>query len=129
LAQQHEQPNALTAQYTGVGNPLGLSNNNAFGRIWPANSAFGLGQMGSSSILDPTGRPLKGAPNQLIGGVYVGNLTNRNAVTNPVQPQVIPGALNTGGSGRRCSAHHRTAPAKQYSPLSPLMVRLCKSTP
>ena len=24
---------ALTAQYTGVGNPLGLSNNNAFGRI------------------------------------------------------------------------------------------------
>jgi hypothetical protein len=92
-------PNALTAQYTGVGNPLGLSNNNAFGRIWPANSPFGLGQMGSSSILDPTGRPLKGAPNPLIGGVYVGNLTNRNAVTNPVQPQVIPGALNTGGVG------------------------------
>jgi hypothetical protein len=89
-------PSALTKQYTGVSNPLGLSNNNAFGRIWPANSPFGLDQAGSSSILDPTGLPLKGAPNALIGGVYLGNLTNRNAVTTPTQPQVIPGGLNTG---------------------------------
>jgi hypothetical protein len=92
-------PAAYTAQYTGVGNPLGLSNNNAFGRVWPANSPFGLDQMGSSSILDPTGLPLKGAPNPLIGGVYVGDLTNRNAVANPSQPQVIRGGLNTGGVG------------------------------
>jgi hypothetical protein len=92
-------PNALTARFTGVGNPLGLSNNNAFGRIWPANSPFGLNRLGSSSILDPTGLPLKGAPNPLIGGVYVGDLTNRNAVTNPSQPQVIPGGLDTGGVG------------------------------
>jgi hypothetical protein len=40
-------PSALTAQapfqdYAGVGNPLGLSNNNGFGRIWPANAPFGL---------------------------------------------------------------------------------------
>jgi hypothetical protein len=90
-------PNSYTAQYTGVGNPLGLSNNNGFGRIWPANSPFGLNGVGSSSILDPTGLPLKGAPNQLIGGVYVGNLTNRNAVTSP--QQVIQGGLNTGGVG------------------------------
>jgi hypothetical protein len=92
-------PAAITAQYAGVGNPLGLSNNNGFGRIWPANSPFGLDKIGSSSILDPTGLPLKGAPNPLIGGVYVGNLTNRNFVTNPVQAQVIPGGLNTGGVG------------------------------
>jgi hypothetical protein len=92
-------PNAFTAQYTGVGNPLGLSNNNAFGRIWPANSPFGLGKAGSSSILDPTGLPLKGAPNPAIGGVYFGNLTNRNVVTTPSQPQVIPGGLNTGAVG------------------------------
>jgi hypothetical protein len=92
-------PGAYTAQYTGVGNPLGLSNNNAFGRIWPANSPFGLKGVGSSSILDPTGLPLNGAPNPLIGGVYVGDLTNRDAVTNPSQPQVIPGGLNTGGVG------------------------------
>jgi len=87
---------ANTKQYTGVSNPLGLSNNNAFGRIWPANAPFGDGGAGSSSILDPTGLPLNGAPNAKIGGVYVGSLTNRDAVTTPSQPQVIPGALNTG---------------------------------
>jgi hypothetical protein len=92
-------PGAVTAQYAGVGNPLGLSNNNGFGRIWPANAPFGLGGKGSSSILDPTGLPLKGAPNARIGGVYVGDLTNRNVVANPAQPQVIPGALKTGGVG------------------------------
>ena len=92
-------PGAVTAQYAGVGNPLGLSNNNGFGRIWPANAPFGLGGKGLSSILDPTGLPLKGAPNPSIGGVYVGDLTNRNVVANPAQPQVIPGALNTGGVG------------------------------
>jgi len=89
-----------TAQYAGVSNPLGLSNNNGFGRIWPANAPFGDTGVGSSSILDPTGLPLAGPPNQKIGGVYVGRLTNRRAVTsNPVQRQVIAGALNTGGVG------------------------------
>ena len=90
---------AVTKQYAGVGNPLGLSNNNGFGRVWPANSPFGLDGKGSSSILDPTGLPLAGAPNSLIGGVYVGDLTNRDLVTNPVEPQVIPGGLNRGGVG------------------------------
>jgi len=89
-------PNAITKQYTGVSNPLGLSNNNAFGRLWPANAPFGDLGVGSSSILDPTGVPLKGPPNPKIGGVYVGNLTNRDVVTTPSQPQVIPGALSTG---------------------------------
>lgn len=92
-------PNAATKHYTGVSNPLGLSLNNAFGRVWPANSPFGSEGVGSSSILDPTGLPLAGAPNPVIGGVYVGNLTNRDAVTNPPQPQVIPGGLNTGAIG------------------------------
>jgi hypothetical protein len=90
---------ANTAQYAGVGNPLGLSNNNAFGRIWPANAPFGEEGAGSSSILDPTGLPLLGAPNPLIGGVYVGNLTNRNRVAMPPQPQVIKGSLRTGAIG------------------------------
>src|SRR5271155_2094111 len=92
-------PGANTAQYTGVSNPLGLSNNNAFGRVWPANAPFGEYGSGSSSILDPTGLPLAGPPNPLIGGVYVGGLTNRNAVTMPSQPQVIPGSLSTGAVG------------------------------
>jgi hypothetical protein len=96
-------PKPNTAQYTGVSNPLGLSNNYAFGRLWPANAPFGDSGIGSSSILDPTGLPLAGlplhAPNPLIGGVYVGSLTNRNVVAMPAQPQVIPGSLRTGAVG------------------------------
>jgi hypothetical protein len=94
-----KNPVANTALYTGVSNPLGLSNNNAFGRIWPANAPFGLDGVGSSSILDPTGLPLAGPPNPAIGGVYVGSLTNRNVVTTPTQPQVIPGSLSKGAVG------------------------------
>src|SRR5262245_37413473 len=92
-------PTATTAQYTGVSNPLGLSNNNAFGRLWPANAPFGDTGDGSSSILDPDGRPLKGAPNPLIGGVYVGSQTNRNVVAVPQQQQVIEGSLSRGAVG------------------------------
>ena len=46
-------PAAATASFTGVSNPLGLSINNAFGRLWPANVPFGLSGIGSSAILDP----------------------------------------------------------------------------
>ena len=95
---------ANTAPYTGVSNPLGLSNNNAFGRLWPANAPFGDSGVGSSSILDPTGQPLSSspkasAPNPLIGGVYVGDLTNRNKVAVPAQPQAISGSLSKGAVG------------------------------
>jgi hypothetical protein len=90
-------PSAVTKDYTGVSNPLGLSNNNAFGRIWPANSPFGLDGAGSSSILDPTGKPLNGAPNVKIGGVYVGDLTGRDKVSSGAQ--VIAGALSKGAVG------------------------------
>jgi hypothetical protein len=87
-------PAAPTANFTGVSNPLGLSINNAFGRLWPANAPYGLPGIGSSTILDPAGEPLAGAPNPtLIGGVYAGSLTNRTPA------QVIPGALNTGAVG------------------------------
>src|SRR5712671_3470106 len=90
-------PGAVTAQYAGVSNPLGLSNNNAFGRVWPANAPFGETGIGSSSILDPTGQPLNGPPNPKIGGVYVGNLTDRDQVF--ASPQIIKGALRTGAVG------------------------------
>ncbi len=86
-------PGAATAGYTGVSNPLGLSINNAFGRFWPANAPYGLSGIGSSTILDPTGEPLAGAPNAALGGVYAGNLTPR------LPAQVIPGALKTGAVG------------------------------
>ena len=84
---------AATASFTGVSNPLGISINNAFGRLWPANAPFGLEGIGSSTIDDPTGEPLAGAPNPMIGGVYAGNLTPRMPM------QVIPGALDTGAVG------------------------------
>jgi hypothetical protein len=92
----NHDPKLATGPYTGVSNPLGLSNNNGFGRIWPANAPFGLTGVGSSTILDPDGRPLKGAPSPVIGGVYVGKLTNRSVVP---PPQVIPGSLSTGAVG------------------------------
>src|SRR5256885_571569 len=63
-------PTAVTAGQASVSNPLDLSINNAFGRLWPANAPFGLDGPGTSSIDDPDGRPLKGAPNTTTGGVY-----------------------------------------------------------
>jgi len=92
-------PAAPTANYTSVSNPLGMSINNAFGRLWPANAPYGLPGIGSSTIVDPAGEPLASAPNPaLVGGVYAGSLTNRT-------PQVIPGALNTGAVGTAFLGH------------------------
>ena len=86
-------PSAVTANQTAVADPLGMSINNAFGRLWPANAPYGPDGPGSSTIVDPDGRPLKGAPNQTTGGVYFDDLTGR-------QPsQVIPGALNKAAVG------------------------------
>jgi hypothetical protein len=86
-------PAAVTADQPGVANPLGMSINNAFGRLWPANAPYGLEGPGSSSITDPDGRPLKGAPNPRTGGVYFGSLTGRQPA------QVIPGALSKAAVG------------------------------
>jgi hypothetical protein len=86
-------PSAVTANQTGVSNPLGMSINNAFGRLWPANAPYGLDGPGTSSIDDPDGRPLKGAPNSTTGGVYFGDITGRQPA------QIIPGALNKAAVG------------------------------
>ena len=91
-----KNPAAATANFTGVSNPLGISINNAFGRLWPVNAPTGLGGIGTSTILDPQGFGLAGAPNPAFGGVYAANLSNRGAVP-PSAAQVIPGGLNTGG--------------------------------
>jgi hypothetical protein len=89
----NNNPNAVTAGFTGVSNPVGLSINNAFGRLWPANVPDGLRGTGTSTILDPTGVPMAGAPNAAAGGVFAGALT-------PRQPsQVVPGALDHGAIG------------------------------
>ena len=86
-------PTAVTADQAAVANPLGMSINNSFGRPWPANAPFGLAGPGSSSIVDPDGRPLKAAPSERIGGVYFDDLTGR------APTQVIPGALKTAAVG------------------------------
>lgn len=88
-------PNASTANFTGASNPMGISMNWAFGRLWPVNAPTGLNGIGTSTILDPQGFGLAGAPNAKLGGVYADNLTNRGVIP-PSTAQVIPGGLNTG---------------------------------
>ncbi|HEY1292474.1 MAG TPA: hypothetical protein VGJ60_05210 [Chloroflexota bacterium] len=83
-------PAAATANWTAAGNALGISINNAFGRVWFANAPSGLGGPGSNTIVDPTGLPLAGAPCPFAGGVFADNLTNRQPA------QVTPGGLTTG---------------------------------
>jgi hypothetical protein len=92
-------PTAVTANQTGVSNPIGLSINNAFGRFWPANAPYGLNGPGTSTIDDPDGRPLKGAPNAITGGVYFGDLTGRRP------SQIVPGALSRAAVGTAFLGH------------------------
>lgn len=92
-------PGAVTADQAAVSNPIGLSINNAFGRLWPANAPFGLEGPGTSTIDDPDGRPLKGAPNPVTGGVYFGNLTGRRPA------QIVPGALGRAAVGTAFLSH------------------------
>jgi len=98
-----KNPGAKTANFTGASNPLGLSINSAFGRLWPANAPEGLEGGGTSTILDPQGFGLAGAPNPNIGGVFYEDLTNRGSVpfagATLSASQTIPGALDTGAVG------------------------------
>ena len=83
-------PGATSAAYPSVSNPIGISINNGFGRLWFSNTPYGAQQIGTESIVDPTGEPLNNAPSKLLGGIFAGNITNRS-------PQLAPGALNSGG--------------------------------
>jgi CxxC motif-containing protein (DUF1111 family) len=83
-------PGATSAAYPSVSNPIGISINNGFGRLWFSNTPYGAQQVGTESIVDPTGEPLNNAPSKLLGGIFAGNITNRS-------PQLTPGALNSGG--------------------------------
>jgi len=82
-------PGAASAAYPSVSNPIGISINNGFGRLWFSNTPFGAQQVGTESIVDPTGEPLNNAPSKLLGGIFAGSITNRS-------PQLAPGALNSG---------------------------------
>ena len=82
-------PEAVTANLPSVSNPLGISINNAFGRLWFPSMPHGASRPGFESILDPTGIPLANAPDKIAGGVFTESKTNR-------APQQTPGALSSG---------------------------------
>jgi mono/diheme cytochrome c family protein len=82
-------PAAVTASLPPVSNPLSISLNNAFGRLWFANAPQGALGTGTVSIVDPAGQPLANAPSRIAGGVFAGELTGR-------KPQAIEGGLSTG---------------------------------
>lgn len=82
-------PAAVTADMPSVSNPLGISINNAFGRLWFPSMPHGTTAPGFESILDPTGIPLANAPDKIAGGVFTTSKTNRS-------PQITSGALSRG---------------------------------
>jgi hypothetical protein len=82
-------PGAASAAFPTVSNPLGISINNAFGRLWFSNTPAGAQGIGTEAIADPSGEPLANAPSKLLGGVFAGDVTNRS-------PQAVAGALKTG---------------------------------
>lgn len=74
-------PSAVTRDLPAVSLPLGISINNGFGRPWFANAPAGSDGYGTITVIDPGGFPLAGAPSALAGGVFAGDLTNRNSAT------------------------------------------------
>src|SRR5262245_39385052 len=82
-------PAAVSAAQPSVSNPLGISINNAFGRLWFSSAPRGAQGIGLDSIIDPGGMPLASAPSKLAGGVFAGDMTNR-------PQQIVAGGLSAG---------------------------------
>jgi Di-haem oxidoreductase, putative peroxidase len=74
----NNNPAAATADRPSVSLPLGISLNNGFGRPWFANAPAGATGEGTISVIDPSGIGLAGAPDPVAGGVFAGDITNRN---------------------------------------------------
>ncbi|MDJ0754715.1 MAG: di-heme oxidoredictase family protein [Ardenticatenaceae bacterium] len=89
---RHHNPAAVTAMQPAVANPRYISINNAFGRPWFANVPEGIGGLGTSTVIDPTGHPLAGPPSPTAGGVFAGAQTNREV-------PIIEGALYPAAAG------------------------------
>src|SRR5205807_3830988 len=73
------EPQAVTGDLPSASLPLGISLNSGNGRPWIANAPNGATGMGTVTVLDPQGFPLAGAPSMVAGGVFAGDMTNRNA--------------------------------------------------
>lgn len=74
-------PGAATAGLPSASLPTGISNNNGHGRPWYSNAPAGASGDGTITVIDPHGEPLAGGPSAVAGGVFAGDLTNRNAAT------------------------------------------------
>ena len=74
-------PTAATAALVATSMPLGISLNRGNGRPWVANAPTGASGPGSITVLDPSGAPLAGPPDPVAGGVFSGDLTNRNSAS------------------------------------------------
>ncbi|AKU98399.1 putative thiol oxidoreductase [Labilithrix luteola] len=73
------EPQAVTPNEVTVSLPTGISINNGNGRPWISNAPTGANGDGTITVVDPNGAPLAGAPFPTAGGVFSGNVTNRNA--------------------------------------------------
>lgn len=88
----HNRPEAYTSEYSSVSYPTGISVNNAFGRPWISNAPLGTNGGGTSTVVDPDGKPLEAKLSAVSGGVFAGGLSERN-------PQIISGSLTQGSVG------------------------------
>jgi len=88
----HNRPEAATFDYTAVSFPTGISINNAFGRPWISNAPFGVNGGGTSTVVDPDGKPLEALLSARSGGVFAGGLSERT-------PQIAAGSLTEGSVG------------------------------
>ena len=71
----------VTSDLPSASLPTGISLNNGNGRPWIANAPNGAGQDGTITVLDPQGFPLAGAPDNVAGGAFAGDKTNRSSAT------------------------------------------------
>jgi len=74
-------PDSITNNEMSVSNPTGISMNNGFGRLWFANAPNGDSDLGTISVNDPGGMPMKNAPDMIAGGVFASNWTNRSSAS------------------------------------------------
>ncbi len=100
LQNRSYNPDARTSEYSAASGPRYLSINNAFGRPWIANAPHGLGGPGSVTVVDPDGAPLNNAPSAESGGVFVGDLTNREWTPKGVASSWLGALFNYRASGQ-----------------------------
>lgn len=88
-------PGAVTRDLPSVSLPTAISLNSGNGRPWIANAPYGASGGGAVSVLDPQGFPLAGAPSSVAGGVFFGDVTNREGAAHGLSAATIGTAIIT----------------------------------